>query len=119
MIDLGKEYGDAWLYSAGATKVQNVMGIQSSAPKSDGFFGIKSPTQTTEQLIDHLFPDEDEANKTAAQVGTEQQRTSTPINKNRAIAAVSEVSFTIKHSNSGKLIVILLIKFSDNIIRSE
>lgn len=76
------------------------MGIHSSTPKSDGFFGIKSPTQTTEQLIDHLFPDEDETNKTASHISTEQQRTSTPINKNRTITAVSEVSSTFKKSSA-------------------
>lgn len=80
------------MHSHGATKVQNVMGIQSSVPTSGGLFGIKFPTQTTEQLIDHLFPDDNDDNKSEIHISTEQQRTSTPINKNRTITAASEVS---------------------------
>lgn len=95
----GKEYGDDWLHSQGATKVQNVMGIPSSMPKSSGIFGIKSPTQTTEQLIDNLFRDEDhddEDNSGQTTIKKEQQRTSTPISKNRSIADVVEVSIFLK-----------------------
>lgn len=90
LFAIGKEYGDAWLHSHGATKVQSVMGIQSSVPKSGGFFGMKSPTQTTEQLIDNLFRDED-GDSSKAHIDTEQQRTSTPMNKNRKIATETEV----------------------------
>lgn len=71
------------------------MGIQSSVSKSSEFLGIKSPTQTTEQLMNHLFPDENDDKKDEKHGSPAQQRTSTPINKNRTIstATVSDVSF--------------------------
>lgn len=69
------------------------MGIQSSMPKSDGLFGMKSTTQTTDQLIDHLFPDEDAENNSETHINTEQKRTSTPIDNKPTIATVSEVSY--------------------------
>lgn len=74
--DLRKEYGDSWLQSHGATKVQNVMGIQSSLPKAEGLSYFKSPPETTEQLIENLFGEN---------IGrTSDNQTSTPVsNKSR------------------------------------
>lgn len=70
--ELRHEYGDNWLHNQGATKVQNVMGIQSSLPKSDALSVFKSPAQTTEQLFESFFGKSSPIN-----------RTSTPINDSK------------------------------------
>lgn len=65
--ELRKEFGDSWLHSKGASKVQNVIGMQPSPAKQTG----KSP-QTTEQMLEKLFGMENASN-------SNQQRSSTPI----------------------------------------
>lgn len=65
--EIRKEYGNDWLNSKGATKVQNVMGIQASPVKPLG----KSP-QTTEQMLERLFG-------MNSSTSSNQQRSSTPI----------------------------------------
>lgn len=90
--DLRKEYGDSWLQSHGATKVQNVMGIQSSLPKVEGISCFKSPPETTEQLIENLF------GENIGKISNNQ--TSTPVNnKNRmdtTAQSVTDVIFLCK-----------------------
>lgn len=63
--ELRKEYGDGWLHSHGASKVQDVMGIQ-PPPKSSA-----STKQTTEQKLESLFGLQSSS--------TTRDRTSTPI----------------------------------------
>lgn len=65
--ELRKEYGVDWLNSKGASKVQNVMGIQTTPVKPLG----KSP-QTTEQMLERLFG-------MNSSTSSNQQRSSTPI----------------------------------------
>lgn len=86
--DLRKEYGDSWLQSHGATKVQNVMGIQSSLPKVEGLSCFKSPPQTTEQLIENLFGEN---------IGkVSENLTSTPVSsKSRANTTIQSASDVI------------------------
>lgn len=53
--DLRREYGDSWLHSKSASKVQNVMGIQHvPLSRSSVFVSSQSP-QTTEQMLENLF----------------------------------------------------------------
>lgn len=66
--DLRKEYGDEWLHSKGATKVQGVMGIQTPLKIST--------TQTTEQKLENLFGLESTSINN-------RDRTSTPIQEMR------------------------------------
>lgn len=83
---LRKEFGDGWLHSKGATKVQDVMGIQVSPAKP-----VQTSPQTTEQMLEKLF------GMTGA---ADQQRTSTPIHGDnlatdfaQSSSDVSEMSF--------------------------
>lgn len=85
--DLRKEYGDAWLQSHGATKVQNVMGIQSSLPKAEGLSCFKSAPQTTEQLIENLFGEN---------IGkVSNNLTSTPVSRSRMDGTVQSATDVI------------------------
>lgn len=69
--DLRREYGDSWLHSKSASKVQNVMGIQHvPLSRSSVFVSSQSP-QTTEQMLENLFGLESSTDA--------DQRTSTPV----------------------------------------
>lgn len=63
--DLRKEYGDGWLHSQGATKVQDVMGIQ---------VPVKTVAQTAEERLENLFGLDSPA-------AINRDRTSTPIER--------------------------------------
>lgn len=65
--ELRKEYGDEWLHNQGASKVQDVMGIQ--LPK-------KTSTQTTEEKLENLFGLESTST-------INRDRTSTPIQQSK------------------------------------
>lgn len=89
--DLREEYGVDWLYSKGATKVQNVMGIQASPAKPT----TGKSTQTTEQMLEKLFGMD-------SSTSPDRQRTSTPIqNDARHGHSPTEVSYACcKHLSS-------------------
>lgn len=84
--DLRKEYGDGWLRTQGATKVQNVMGIQASAPKSNELFGLNSHAETTEEMLEKYFDRKISESK-------HDNRTSTPIPESDGTLS-SDVSHT-------------------------
>lgn len=80
--ELRKEYGVDWLNSKGATKVQNVMGIQASPAKPLG----KSP-QTTEQMLERFFG-------MNVSTSSNQHRSSTPIQNDIGLGhSPTEVSY--------------------------
>lgn len=72
--ELRQEYGDSWLHSKGASKVQNVMGIQPPLSTSSDLGEFKSAEQKAEQSLEE-FLNLDSTQK------IDRERTSTPIDK--------------------------------------